>query len=95
MALQMYEKVTVLNCPSRPERVGTTGYVLGISEDDEGRLHGYFVMFPDWGQGITLATEWLEGTGEVASRSDFYDDDAPRLRVGVKNGRGFLVEDDK
>ena len=91
--LRQYEKVKVLSCSVSPDRVGTFGYVLGFSEDDEGTLHGYFVMFPDWGRGLTLSKDCLQGTGEIAKRSDFFDEEVSTLRVGVRNGKGFLVRD--
>ena len=91
--LQFYEKVKVLSCPRSPDRVGTFGYVLGVSEED-GVVGAYYVMFPDIERGLSLPPSYLEGTGEIAPRSQFYDEEPPSLRVGVKGGRGYLIEDE-
>lgn len=88
--LQYYEKVRVLSSAQFPGHIGNTGVVLGISKDDE-RVYGYSVFFSGEDEGLGFLPEELEGTGEFADRSEFYDDDDV-VRVQVDGDEGSIVE---
>jgi hypothetical protein len=92
--IAFYEKVRVLPSVPHAEIRGLTGWVLGVSADDDLKLiQGYAVSFDELDEGWSVDPEHLEATGEIAPRSKFYDDDVPTLRVRVdEDGRGFIVD---
>lgn len=89
-----YEKVLVLDSAEDPEIRGRYGWVLGVSADDEaGLILDYQVHFDEFETGYGVRPEDMEGTGEIAPRSKFYDDGVPPIRVRVdEQGRGHIVE---
>ncbi len=91
MALGFYEKVVVVRSDKFPEYLGRTGYVLGISEED-GVVFAYAVSFLGEVETCCFDADELNGTGEFANRSLFYDDLDPPLRVSVKHGEGYIAD---
>lgn len=90
MQFEFYEKVRVTNSQRSPEYKGKTGVVLGVSEED-GKIYGYSVHFPEEEESCMFVPEELEGTGEFADSRDFYDEDN-RIRVRVVDGEAFIIE---
>ncbi len=90
MRLSFFEKVRVLKSRELPEYDGKIGVMLGISEED-GKIYGYDVHFPDEEEGCFFPAEELEGTGEFADPREFYDEN-DRIRVRVIDGEAFIVE---
>lgn len=90
MRLSFYEKARVTTSQRFPEHNGKTGVVLGISEED-GKVYGYGVHFPEDPEGCFFLPEELETTGEFADPRDFHDEN-DRIRVRVIDGEAFIVE---
>jgi len=89
--IAFYEKVLIVACADAPQYVGRYGYVLGISEED-GVQSGYAVTFETEEQVTCFEPHEVQGTGEIAPRSRFYDDTTVvHIRVDDK-GRGFLAD---
>ena len=89
--LRFYEKVVVLKCDDFPEYIGGAGYVLGMG-DETAPPFSYAVLLDATDRVVCFDHDELQGTGEVAPRSQFYDDDKPPVRVVVKNGKGYLAD---
>ena len=89
--LRFYEKVVVLRCDDFPEYVGGAGYVLGMG-DETAPPFSYAVLLDATDRVVCFDHDELQGTGEVAPRSQFYDDSKPPLRVVVKDGTGYLAD---
>jgi hypothetical protein len=89
--LRFYEKVVVLKCDDFPDYVGGAGYVLGMG-DEAAAPFGYAVLLDATDRVCCFDEDELQGTGEIAPRSQFYDDDAPPIRVRVVDGKGELAD---
>src|SRR5262245_61647136 len=91
--LTFYEKVIIAKSDDSPKLVGRSGYVVGISQES-GVVYGYAVSFLDEVENYYFKAEDVTGTGEIADRSLFYDDEDPsaRIRVRVVDGKGEIVE---
>ncbi|WP_395645153.1 hypothetical protein [Terricaulis sp.] len=65
--------------------------MLGIG-DEPGQTIGYGVWIEELSRLVCFEAGELQGTGEIADRSQFYDDDSSsRVRVRVIDGKGFVV----
>ena len=89
--LRFYEKVVVLKCDDFPEYIGGAGYVLGMG-DETVPPFSYAVLLDATDRVCCFDHDELQGTGEIAPRSQFYDDSEPPVRVVVKNGKGYLAD---
>lgn len=89
MTLQFYEKVVVIKSDKFPEFLGRTGHVLGISEEN-GIVSAYAISFPGKIEGYMFEPSDLQGTGETADRTLFYEGESVRVRV--KDGKGELAD---
>ena len=89
--LSFYERVVVLKCDDFPEYIGGAGYVLGMG-DETVPPFSYAVLLDATDRVCCFDHDELQGTGEIAPRSQFYDDSEPRVRVVVKNGKGYLAD---
>ena len=87
--LSFYERVVVAACEDDPFFVGKAGHVLGISEEG-GPPISYGVLLEASSQVICFSEHELQGTGEIADKSLFYD--APTLRIRVVDGKGVIAE---
>jgi len=90
--LRFYEKVVVAKCDDDPSLVGLSGHVLGIG-DAPGEPAAYDVLIEATDRVCCFTEDELTGTGEIAPRSQFFDDSAAPLRVRVVDGKGFLADD--
>jgi hypothetical protein len=87
-----YEKVVVLRCDDFPEYVGGAGYVLGRG-DETSAPFSYGVLLDATDRVCCFNEDELQGTGEIAPRTQFYDDNVPPVRVRVIDGKGYLADD--
>jgi hypothetical protein len=89
--LRFYEKVVVLKCDDFPEYIGGAGCVLGMG-DETAPPFSYAVLLDATDRVCCFDHDELESTGEIAPRSQFYDDAKPPIRVVVKDGKGYLAD---
>lgn len=85
--LQYFEKVQILSSDENPELVGHFGYILGISEEND-IVFSYAIYFDEFSDIIAFNTEDVQGTGEIASRENFYSGHSIKVRVD-EEGRGY------
>lgn len=90
MKLRYYEKVIVKSNARSLVHIGKTGFVFGISEDDD-KVYMYYIVFPTEDTSVSFLPEELEGTGEIVDRNAIHDSTG-RIRVSVVDDEGFLSE---
>jgi hypothetical protein len=81
-----------VKCDDYPDLVGGAGYVLGMG-DETSAPFSYGVLLDATDRVCCFHEEELRGTGEIAPRSQFYDDSAAPIRVRVIDGKGFLADE--
>lgn len=89
--LRFYERVVVVKCDDDPNFIGMYGHVLGMG-DEPLEEASYAVSLEAIGRAVCFNHDELQSTGEVAERSQFYDDSKPPIRVRVVDGKGEIVE---
>jgi hypothetical protein len=91
--LGFYEKVVVAKCDDDPSYVGAIGYVLGMSDQTSGEPMSYDVLLDTIDEVVCFSEDEVRGTGEIAPRSQFYDDASKPIRVRVIDGKGYPADD--
>ncbi|MEC5321575.1 hypothetical protein VSX61_22065 [Brenneria populi subsp. brevivirga] len=69
--IDFYQEITIIKSTVRPEFIGRTGVVMGISEEDN-ILYGYTVRIQDYDYLVFFDPDDLEPTGKRFKREDFY-----------------------
>ena len=89
--LSFYERVVVVQCDDDPAYIGMSGHVLGMGDEPEAEA-SYGVLLEATERVVCFNHDELRSTGEIAPRSQFYDDNATPIRVRVVDGKGYIVD---
>ena len=94
---QFYEVVVVVDNKkeSLQALIGREGTILGMSQDEESEEWGYAVSIESTGETWDIAGRYLESTGKILKRSDFYSEDSVKVKVEPNTGEGSLKDEGK